>query len=173
MAIFVNEDDPQDGFDHVDGHRSICLVVSPYAKRGEVLSSFASQTAVLHTMCRILGTRPINQMVAMAPLMTDCFTSTPDFTPYAKLANMIPLNEMNPGSEDVMSALGRRLARESAQIGFERPDQADEDALNRIIWHSVKGAARYPAEFAGSHGKGLKSRRLAHAPSGSIEPDGD
>jgi YVTN family beta-propeller protein len=54
-CIFVIEDDPQDGFDHVDGHRSLCLVISPYTKRGAVVSEFYNQSSVLHTICRILG----------------------------------------------------------------------------------------------------------------------
>ena len=54
-CIFVIEDDPQNGFDHVDGHRSLCLVVSPYTKRGAVVSKFYNQTSVLHTMSRMFG----------------------------------------------------------------------------------------------------------------------
>src|SRR5205823_1704046 len=73
-VIFVNEDDPQAGFDHVDGHRSLCLVVSPYTKRKRVISNFYNQTSVLHTIEQILGIPPMNQMDAMAPLMGDCFT---------------------------------------------------------------------------------------------------
>src|ERR1044071_6951327 len=60
-CIFVIEDDPQDGFDHVDGHRSPCLVVSPYTKRGAVIHDFYNQTSVLHTMQRILGLSAMNQ----------------------------------------------------------------------------------------------------------------
>src|SRR5207248_10742079 len=81
-CIFVIEDDPQDGFDHVDGHRSLCLVISPYTHRGKVISRFYNQTSVLHTMERILGLPPMNQMDALAPLMTECFMDRPDLTPY-------------------------------------------------------------------------------------------
>ena len=66
-CIFIIEDDPQDGWDHVDGHRSVCLVLSPYTKRGQVISQFYNQTSVLHTMERILGVPPMNQMDALAP----------------------------------------------------------------------------------------------------------
>src|SRR5206468_3824000 len=68
-VIFVIEDDPQSGWDHVDGHRSICLVVSPYTKRHQTVSSFYGHTGVLHTMEQILGLPPMNQMDAMAQLM--------------------------------------------------------------------------------------------------------
>src|SRR5438034_8871106 len=90
-VIFVIEDDPQSGYDHVDGHRSLCLVISPYTKRGQVVSTFYNQAGVLHTMEQILGLPPMNQQDAMAPLMFDCFTNTPDFTTYSALPNNIPL----------------------------------------------------------------------------------
>lgn len=160
MAVFVNEDDPQDGFDHVDGHRSICLVASPYAKRGVVVSQFYNQSSVLHTICRMLGIKPMNQMVAAAPLMTECFTTTPNYAPYTKVPNQIPLNEMNPGSREPQTDLQREMARLTATIDFEKPDAADEDTLNRIVWHATMGDKRYPREFAGAHGKGLKALGL-------------
>ena len=65
MAIFVNEDDPQTGADHVDGHRSICFVAGPYVKRGgAAVSRFYNQDSVLHTICRIFAAPPMNQLVA-------------------------------------------------------------------------------------------------------------
>jgi hypothetical protein len=159
-CIFVIEDDPQAGFDHLDGHRSICLVISPYTRRGAVVSQFYSQTSVLHTMERILGLPPMNQMDAMAPVMRDCFTDTPDFQPYTTLPNRIPLDEMNP---PMGSLRGKALywAQKSLDEPFDQFDQADEDTLNRIIWHSVKGVeAPYPAHLAGAHGTGLKALNL-------------
>lgn len=160
-CIFVNEDDPQNGFDHVDGHRSICLVVSPYTKRGAVVSQFYNQTSVLHTMSRMFGIAPMNQMVALAPLMTDCFTSKPDFKPYQCRPNQIPLDEMN---KDTAELRGDELhwALESLEQDWDEVDRADEDTLNRILWHSVKGVnAPYPVEFAGAHGRGLRKLGLA------------
>ena len=154
-CILVIEDDPQAGFDHVDGHRSLCLVISPYTKRGEVISEFYNQTSVLHTMERILGIPSMNQMDAQAPLMTACFTKTPDFTPTTALENRIPLDEMNPQMGQLR---GKALywARKSLEEPFEQFDEADEDVLNRIIWHSVKGVdTPYPAHLAGAHGTGL------------------
>ena len=161
-CIFVNEDDPQAGFDHVDGHRSLCLVVSPYTKRGAVVSKFYNQTSVLHTMQRMLGLPPMNQMDSLAPLMTDCFTSKPDFKTYTCLTNNIPLDEMNKATAQLS---GKELywAEQSLRQNFDEVDQAEEDTLNRIIWHSIKGVdAPYPAQLAGAHGKGLKKRKLVH-----------
>ncbi len=159
-CIFVNEDDPQAGFDHVDGHRSLCLVVSPYTKRGAVVSEFYNQTSVLHTMERMLGIPPMNQMDALAPLMTDCFTRKPDFTPYTCLTNNIALDEMNKSTAQLQ---GTEFfwAQKSMEQSLDEVDQADEDTLNRIIWHSVKGVnTPYPAHLAGAHGTGLKKLRL-------------
>lgn len=159
-CIFVIEDDPQDGFDHVDGHRSLCLVISPYTKRGAVISEFYNQSSVLHTICRILGIPPMNQMVAMSPVMTACFTEKPDFTPYTALPNRIPLDELNPPL-NALSPQERHWAEASLRLPLDKPDRAKEDTLNRILWHAVKGAdTPYPAEFAGSHGKGLAARGL-------------
>lgn len=165
-CIFVIEDDPQDGFDHVDGHRSLCLVISPYTKRGAVVSEFYNQSSVLHTICRILGVPPMNQMVAMSPVMTACFTEKPDFTSYTALSNRIPLDELNPPL-NALSPQQRHWAEASLRLPLEKPDCADEDLLNRILWHAVKGVdASYPAEFAGAHGKGLSARGLVLAAEG-------
>jgi hypothetical protein len=159
-CIFVTEDDPQDGFDHVDGHRSLCLVISPYTKRGAVVSEFYNQSSVLHTICRILGVPPMNQMVAMAPVMTACFTDNPDLTPYQALPNRVPLDELNPPLQS-LSPAARYWAEASLRLPLEKPDRADENLLNRIIWHAVQGVdAPYPAEFAGAHGRGLAARGL-------------
>jgi YVTN family beta-propeller protein len=159
-CIFVIEDDPQNGFDHVDGHRSICLVASPYTKRGAVVSRFYNQTSVLHTMELMLGLPPMNQLDAMAPTMEDAFTSKADLTPYKHVPNNIPLDQMNP-PKSALRGLMLELAEQSERLPLEEPDRADENTLNRIVWHSVKGPdAPYPAAFAGAHGKGLKQLHL-------------
>lgn len=159
-CIFAIEDDPQAGFDHVDGHRSLCLVASPYTKRGAVVSKFYNQTSVLHTMSRMFGVPPMNQMVALSPLMTDCFASKPNFKPYQCRPNQIPLDEMNKSTAQLQ---GDELhwALKSLDQPFDEVDRADEDTLNRIIWHSVKGVnTPYPTHLAGAHGKGLRALGL-------------
>lgn len=163
-AIFVIEDDPQSGYDHVDGHRSTCLVISPYVRRGEVVSKFYNGTSVLHTMELILGIPPMNQMDAMAPVMRECFTDKPDLTPYTALASNIPLDQTNP---ELTKLSGKPLhwAQQSATLDFDVVDAADNDILNRALWHAMKGYdTPYPADFAGAHGKGLKALNLALAP---------
>jgi YVTN family beta-propeller protein len=158
LCIFVIEDDPQDGFDHVDGHRSTCLVISPYTKRGQVVSKFYSQASVVHSMELIFGCTPANQTYAMAPIMTDCFMATPSLQPFTALPNKIPLAEMPQKAE--ATEIGREMAALSATLDFSKPDVAKEDTLNRILWHDVKGDAPYPAELAGAHGKGLAALNL-------------
>jgi YVTN family beta-propeller protein len=159
-AIFVNEDDPQDGFDHVDGHRSVCLVISPFAKRGEVVSEFYNQTSVLHTIGLIMGVPPMNQMDAMSTPMWECFRKRADMTPYKALAANSRLDEVNKKVAE-LSGGELQLALDSAKMDFTKPDRADEDTLNRILWHAMKGLdAAYPAEWAGAHGRGLKELGL-------------
>lgn len=156
MAVFVIEDDPQDGFDHVDGHRSFCLIASPYAKRGALISNFYNQTSVIHTMLQILGLPPLNQMDAASPLMTDCFQSTPDLTPYTSKPNQVQIDKLNVAK----TAAEKQLMARSNRMNFRKPDVAGDDGLNRILWHAARGAERYPSEYAGAHGKGLKKRGL-------------
>jgi hypothetical protein len=159
-CIFVIEDDPQDGLDDVDGHRSLCFVISPYTRRGAVVSRFYNQTAVIHTMERIFGLPPMNQMDAMAPLMSACFTDQPDYRPYRSLPNRVPLDEMNPALAS-LSGRARMWARKSLALPLHRVDASDEDTLNRILWHAQKGVdAPYPAHLAGAHGRGLRRLNL-------------
>lgn len=160
-CIFVVEDDPQDGFDHVDGHRTVALVISPYSCGRGVVSDFYNQTAMLHTMELILGLPPMNQMDALATPMRACFAAKPDPQPYEALAANVALDEMNP---PMASLKGRQL--ELAELSDAQPleqlDAADEDTFNRILWHAMRGVdARYPAEYAGAHGRGLAERGLS------------
>jgi hypothetical protein len=90
-AIFVMEDDAQNGVDHVDGHRAPLLVVSPYAQRGVVVNTYYSQINVVKTAEQILGIAPMNQEDRAASPMWDAFTSTPNFTPYTVVPNQISL----------------------------------------------------------------------------------
>jgi len=164
-VVFVIEDDPLSGYDHVDGHRSVCLVVSPYTKRRQTVSSFYSQTGVIHTLEQILGIPPMNQMDAMASLMVDCFTATPDFTPFTALSNNLPLDTLNPDPTSPPPACKlapktRYWAKKSMRLDFSKPDAADDKLLSRILWYSVRGDAPYPAEFTGAHGRGLKQLGL-------------
>jgi len=169
-VIFVNEDDPQSGYDHVDAHRSLCLVISPYTKRGQVISTFYNQAGVLHTMERILGLPPMNQQDAMAPLMFECFTNVPNFTPYAALPNNVPLAQ-GASFAGPLSPKQRSWAKKVQKMDFSKPDLINEDTFNRYIWYSIKGDAPYPSEFVGGHGKGLKKLGLVRDKTSKDEDD--
>ena len=137
-VIFVTEDDPQAGLDHVDGHRTVGLVISPYTRRGEVIHSNYNQVSMVRTMELILGLPHMNQLDLIAEPMADCFQEKADLRPFTALPNNIPLDEMNPPLKAVE---GARLywAQKSMELDLEDVDRADEDTLNRILWHSVKG----------------------------------
>lgn len=111
-------------------------------------------------MERILGIPPMNQMDAMSPLMTECFTNVPNITPYTAVPNNIPLDTMNPGTTTALTTRQRYWAEKSAELNLSEPDRADEDILNRAVWFSIKGDAPYPQEFVGAHGKGLQKLGL-------------
>lgn len=144
-VIFAIEDDPQDGWDHLSSYRTTAYVVSPYTRRGEVISTQYNQPGMLRTIELILGLPPMNQMDAAATPLFDCFTDQPDFTPYEAVANRIPLDQMNPPEEAIRNPRMRELAELSATLPLEKVDQCPEDLLNRIIWHAQKGPdAPYP-----------------------------
>jgi YVTN family beta-propeller protein len=137
-CIFVTEDDPQAGLDHVDGHRTVGLVISPFTRRGELVSTYYSQIDMVRTMENILGLPPMNQLDLNAEPMLDCFTERPDYTPYTAVMNRIPLEEINPPLE---SLRGEALywAQKSLEQDLGDYDRIDEDVFNRIIWHAVRG----------------------------------
>jgi len=85
MAIVVTEDDPQGGVDHVDAHRSILMVISPYAKRGSVVKTHYSFGSIMKTFWHVLGLPYLNQYDAGATDLSDFFSDTPDLTPFSAL----------------------------------------------------------------------------------------
>jgi YVTN family beta-propeller protein len=137
-AIFVTEDDSQDGLDHVDGHRTVGLTISPYTRHGIVERHFYTIANMFRTIEQILGLPPRNQFDVAAEPMFTTFTSHPDFTPYTAIPNRIPLDEMNAPLAG-LTGLQRDLARFSMTMDSSVPDSVDADLLNRAIWHSVKG----------------------------------
>jgi DNA-binding beta-propeller fold protein YncE len=148
MAIFAIEDDPQAGWDHVSGYRTISFCVSPYAKRGAVVSTQYNTTSILRTIEQILGLPPMNQFDASATPMSDCFTLSPDFTPYTAMPTNIPIDEMNPEAEAINDPVLRNDALVSATLNFREIDKAPEDVLNRILWRSVRGSRDPYPEWA-------------------------
>jgi sugar lactone lactonase YvrE len=141
-AVFVVEDDAQNGADHVDAHRSIAFVISKYAPRAEkpfVTHNFYTTVSMIHTMEELLGLPPMNLFDAHAPLMTELFSGSgtqPAYTADDKNLRSGLLYQVNE-----KAALG---AKESARMNFSRPDAANAHQLNDILWRNVKGDAPMP-----------------------------
>ena len=131
-AIFVVEDDAQNGPDHVDAHRSVALVISPYTKRGFVDSTPYSTSSMLRTMELILGLRPMSQFDAAARPMFASFQAKADLSGYSHVVPEVDLNDKN--KED---AWGARI---SGSFDFAKEDRVDDRLFNEVIWHAVKGA---------------------------------
>jgi YVTN family beta-propeller protein len=149
MAIFIIEDDPQAGWDHVSGYRTTAYVASPFAKRGVTVSTQYNSTSVLRTIGQILGLKPMNLFDASATPMVDCFVedaAEANFTPFAVRPVSVPLDEMNPAVASIADPLIQAHAIASAQMNFAEIDRAPEDLLNRVLWHAMRGSsASYPA----------------------------
>ncbi len=137
-AIFITEDDSQNGVDHVDGHRSEALVISPWTRRGFVDSTLYTSVNMFRTIEQILGLPPLNRFDSAAITMAKAFSNKPNLTAFDALPNQIPLDEMNP-QPTALRGLQRELALASMAMDFSEPDVAPEHELNRAIWHSVKG----------------------------------
>lgn len=136
-AIFVVEDDAQNGPDHVDAHRSPALVISAYNRPGALVHQYHSTVSLIRTMELLLGMSPMNQLDASASPI-DVFQAQPDLTPYqAILPNLSLKNLIVQPTADRETA---RMIRKSQQQNFEAPDLADADTVNRILWFSVRGA---------------------------------
>ena len=157
-CILIVEDDPQNGFDHVDGHRTVALVLSPYTKRKYVDSTNYNQVGMVKTIELILGLPPMNQLDLAATPMRNCFQNTPDLSPYTCLPNNIPLDTMNPPLKN-LKGKALSFARQSLALDLEKEDRADEDTFNRILWFATRGEAPYPAEFIGRRARGREEIR--------------
>jgi len=138
-CIFAIEDDPQNGWDHVSGYRTTAYVISPYTKRNTVVSTQYNQTSILRSIELILGLPPMNQIDATATVMSDCFTDTPDFTPYVVVPANVSLDQMNPDTKKISNATMRKDAIAYATLPLEEVDRCPEDVLNQILWRAMKG----------------------------------
>ncbi|HVT39918.1 MAG TPA: bifunctional YncE family protein/alkaline phosphatase family protein [Gemmatimonadaceae bacterium] len=135
-AVFVLEDDAQNGADHVDSHRSALLIVSAFNRPG-VYHRFANTTDVLATIERILHLGSLSQFDHFGRPIAEPFGDAPDLRPYRASRPAVDLEERNPSAG--------RDARESAHLDLRLEDLADEESFNRILWRMMKGDARpYP-----------------------------
>jgi hypothetical protein len=166
-AIFVVEDDSQDGADHVDGHRAPIQIISPYAQHGAVDSTYYSQLTMVRTIEQILGAQPLNQKLAAATPMYGAFTDTPDLTPFDAVPNQVPLTEGvattpacgadttgQSGATATAAAVTRRVAVPAQQRTIAAawkawlrkqhttgngatPDYANPAQMNRYTWYAT------------------------------------
>jgi YVTN family beta-propeller protein len=130
-AIFVLEDDAQDGPDHVDAHRSVALLASPFARRGIVDSALYTTAGILRTIELLLGLQPLSQYDASARPLYGSFQDAPVLTPFLHREARVPVDETN----DALSA----GAAASLAMDFTEADRAPARELNEILWQSVKG----------------------------------
>jgi hypothetical protein len=147
-AIFVLEDDAQDGPDHVDAHRSTALVISPYTQHATVDSTHYDTAAMLATIEDLLGLSPMSIYDQRAARMWPSF-GTANLTPYTALQpSVIPFDD--PGYPT--NSGNAPLSGASSAQDFSIPDGADKSILNQAIWQSVKGAG-YPMPVSPGSGQ--------------------
>jgi YVTN family beta-propeller protein len=136
MAIFVLEDDAQNGPDHVDSHRSPAYVISPYTRRGGLAdSTMYNTTSMLRTMELILGLRPMTTFDAAATVMWQPFSAKADPAPYEAEKARIDIRERNPQP----TAATRELVARSLEQDFEEADRIDDDVMNDVLWRALRG----------------------------------
>lgn len=137
-VIFVVEDDAQDGLDHVDGHRTMALVISAYQEPNRVYHEFYNQTSVLRTIEDIFDIPPMTRFDGHANAIVAPFGTRPHLQPYELRPNEVPLDELNPQLSS-LSGIDRVYALESEHTDFEDLDRAHGARMAQIIRHSLQG----------------------------------
>jgi YVTN family beta-propeller protein len=141
-VIMVTQDDSQGGWDHISGYRTVGLVVSAYST-GKLVTTNYNQTSMVRTIEQILGIPPMNVLDATATPMFDCFSSTKNATPFKKLANNVPLDDMNKPL-NALRGRDKKFALKSMNEVYNEVDGGEDDEMNEIIWHYTRGKAKYP-----------------------------
>ncbi len=136
-AIFVVEDDSQDGADHVDAHRIPAEVISPFTPVGAVVHQRYDFLSVIRSMELILGMHPLGFADALATPMYAAFTGAP--------VNSAPYTALVPAQDRMaLNTLASPMAGVSARLDFSRPDTVDQRSLDAILWRAVYGGAAQP-----------------------------
>lgn len=130
-VVFILEDDAQNGPDHIDAHRSPVYVAGGYVKRSTVSHTMYSTSGVLRTIELILGLPPMSQYDAAATPMFDCFSSTPDATPFVAKPAQVDLKKRNIADNN--------SSKRSEKFNFAKEDAVPDLELNEVIWKYVKG----------------------------------
>lgn len=151
--FLVIEDDSGLGMDHVDGHRTVALCISPYTRRGAVVSEVYNHTSLVRTMELVLGIPAMNRFDRTATRMTACFIEKADERPYTHLPNQIPLDEMNkPVAE--LKGEPKRLAQACAKLDWSEVDRADFTIVARAAWSAQRPGQPFPWDRFNRYPKG-------------------
>lgn len=143
-CIFVIEDDAQSGPDHVDGHRTVYGVYSPYVRRKFVDSTLYTTVSMLRSIELMLGLDPMNKFDALTPPILTCFTDTPNLASYTATPNRTPLDERNPPLS-AQTGKERYWTERSLSLDWSGIDRPGFDTLNRVLWHTLHGVeSEYP-----------------------------
>ena len=160
-AIFLEEDDAQNGVDHIDGHRSPGYIVSPFAvQNGSTDHTYYTQVNMTRTIEQILGLTPMNQFDLIAsPMRTDFVKGTPpaeNFLPWTHVLNEVPLDQGVGANDDNTKGSGRLKALRAAWLQkkaeifagkLTKPDSEDPDTVNHLNWYMSTGFTKpYPGE---------------------------
>jgi YVTN family beta-propeller protein len=146
--ILIVEDDAQDGLDHVDGHRTVALAVSPYTQRGAIDSTFYSQVSMVKTIELILGVPPMSLFDLIANDMRQSFQPTPDLTPYQAVEPAQSIYELNP-EVGALNGQSKADAIASSKMNWVEPDDVPTEQLNQILWRNAMDS-QYPSWKRGS-----------------------
>ncbi|WP_259069956.1 beta-propeller fold lactonase family protein [Mucilaginibacter sp. X4EP1] len=130
-VVFILEDDAQNGPDHVDAHRSPVFVAGGYVKRNAVIHDMYSTSGVLRTIELILGLPPMSQYDAAALPLYNCFSNTPDLSPYIAKPAQVDLEQRNVAVNE--------SSKKSASFNLAKEDAVPDLILNEVIWKYVKG----------------------------------
>jgi YVTN family beta-propeller protein len=170
-AIFIEEDDAQAGQDHVDAHRQVGFVISPWTKHGAVIDTYYTSESILRTMEDLLGADHLGFNDANTPPMDDAFTKTPNLTPYSVIVPgdlcQPPVNpQLVPSCQSSAKKSGTIRARHNGawwqshtrNLSFDGPDRNDALAYDKLLWHGLVGDRPYPSARSG---RDLRAGRAA------------
>jgi DNA-binding beta-propeller fold protein YncE len=149
-CIFVIEDDAQFGRDHVDGHRTVYYALSPYTRRKYVDHELCNTVSMVRSIELMLGLDAMNRFDALTPPLANCFTDTPDLSPYAAVPNRIPLDKMN-AARLFQTAEERLWTDRSLALDWSDIDRADPQKLQEIVIYTLTGRASLPPNTASAY----------------------
>jgi hypothetical protein len=146
-AIFIVEDDAQDGPDHVDCHRAPALVISAYNRPGALVHEFHTSVSLIRTMEILLGMQPMNQLDATAAPI-DIFQDKPDLRPFKSMLPEVALNNLVVPARGARDSTQAYWMKRTAEQNLQFADMADARVMNEIIWYSVRGSGSRMPEIA-------------------------